>query len=81
METRGLILMWVKRQSGFLRYVMRRGRVKDLCLTGRVPGNRARRRQRKKNMYSIVKIIQRQQEKTHTVASLLHRTRDWEYEN
>ena len=61
-----------ERQMKFLGHVMRKEKLENLCLTGRIPGRRARGRQREKYMDGIVRATGAR----HTAASLLQRTRD-----
>ena len=52
------IIMKIRvRQMRFVGHVMRRGKIEDLSLTGRIPGSRARGRQREKYMDGIVRTI------------------------
>ena len=52
------IIMKIRvRQMRFVGHVMRRGKIEDLSLTGRIPGSRARGRQREKYMDGIKRII------------------------
>jgi len=47
----------LKRQVRFLRHVMRRQDMENLCLTGKIQGTRTRRRQRTKYLAKICNHI------------------------
>ena len=54
---RELIVKIRASQMRFIGHVMRRGKIEDLSLTGRIPGSRARGRQREKYMDGIKRIL------------------------
>ena len=69
---RELIVKIRTSQMRFIGHVMRRGKIEDLSLTGRIPGSRARGRQREKYMDGIVRTIG----DGRRAASILQMTRD-----
>ena len=54
---RELLVKIRARQIRFVGHVRRRGKIEDISLTGRVPGHRARARQREKYMDGIIRIL------------------------
>ena len=69
---RELIVKIRTSQMRFIGHVMRRGKIEDLSLTGRIPGSRARGRQREKYLDGIVRTIGGGRR----AASILQMTRD-----